>query len=466
MNIFDRIGFGLSVLFGGEKALIATRLKGWDNGQPAYQETNFQTLATQGYRKNELIFACITKTANAASQVALRVYDKKTEQELPDHPLRELIQSPNSEMAEYDFWSANVVYEDLAGVAYWEKERSAAGRVVGLWPLRPDWLSPVKSSTEFISYYVYEIPGSNNKIPIPKEDVLTFKKFDPLNSYRGWPPAAVAARIGDVDNSTTDFIKMFWERGGMPAGILSTKQHLQDAQVKNIRRRWKDRYGGYKKWLSPAVLDADATYQKTGSSFSEMGFETLDERNEARICMVFGVPPILINAAVGLKRSTYSNYAEARKAWWQDTVSTIFQHYDDTMNSKLVPDFGDNIYLKWDFSKVAAYQEEAESLWNRYLLALGAGGITVNEFREGINLPRLSNGDVLVRTLNQFEIPVREEGAGRKSIEGFIEILEQKLLGDGDRVNDDNEFEKKLTTFLRKQKNRVIDEVEEEALKG
>jgi len=456
MNLWDR----LSILFGGEKALTATRVSGWDEGRPSYPEVSFETLAKQGYRKNELIFACISKTANSASQVALRVYDKRTEQEIPDHPLRQLIQKPNSEMAEYDFWSANVIYEDLSGTAYWEKERSAAGRVVGLWPLRPDWIRPVKSSSEFIAYYEYEIPGSGIKIPLLKEDVLVFKNFDPLNLYQGWPPAAVAARVGDVDNSSTDFIKMFWERGGIPPGILKTKQHLQEAQVTAIRKRWRKRYGGFENWVDPAVLDADAEYQKTGLSFSEMGFETLDERNEARICMVMDVPPILVGAAVGLKRSTYSNYAEARKAWWQDTLSAMFQHYDDTINASLVPDFGDNIYCKWDFSKVAAYQEEAEKLWTRYLEALRGGGITVNEFRTGINLPRLRGGDVLIRTLNQFDVPVLEEGATK----AVIDVIEKKLLGEGDRTEDENEIMKKMETHLRKQKNRIVDEAEKEKL--
>jgi len=462
MNIFDRLLFGFRVIMGGEKALQATRVSSWEEGKPSYSEVDFKTMATLGYRKNELIFACIAKTANSASQVALRVYDKKSQEELPDHPLRKLIQSPNSEMAEFDFWSANAIYGDLAGVSYWEKERSAAGRTVGLWPLRPDWLNPVKSSTEFISHYLYKVPGLTGEIIVPKEDILVFKNFDPLNMYRGWPPVAVAARIGDVDNSSTDFIKLFWERGGIPPGILKTTQHLQDAQVKAIRRRWEQRYGGYMKWLSPAVLDADAEYQKTGLSFSEMGFETLDERNEARICMVLDVPPILVGAAVGLKRATYANYGEARKAWWQDTISPMYQHYDDIINARLVPEFGDNIMVKWDFSQVAAYQEEAQKLWERYLAALTAGGITVNEFREGINLSRLRGGDVLIRTLNQFDVPVMEEGATKQ----VIDMLESKLLDAGGRVKDENEITKQMTTYLRKQKNRVLDEAEAETLKG
>ena len=82
MNIIDRLRFGLDILVGGEKALTATIVQGWDEGKASYPEVKFETMAKQGYRKNELIFACVSKTANSASQVALRVYDKKSEQEL------------------------------------------------------------------------------------------------------------------------------------------------------------------------------------------------------------------------------------------------------------------------------------------------------------------------------------------------------------------------------------------------
>ena len=75
---------------------------------------------------------------------------------------------------------------------------------------------------------------------------------------------------------------------------MTSSQHLSEAQVELIRKRWRERYGGSENWLEPAVLDADAKYEKTGLSFEEMGFETLDDRNEARICMVFNVPPIIV----------------------------------------------------------------------------------------------------------------------------------------------------------------------------
>jgi HK97 family phage portal protein len=311
-------------------------------------------------------------------------------------------------MDSFDLWYSAVVFQKLAGAAYYEKERDRAGRVIALWPLRPDWVYPIRSSRAFIAGYEYRIPGKD-PITLAPQDVIDFRLFDPLNQYRGYPPAAVAGRVGDVDNATTDYLKAFMEKGGMPPGLLKTKQKLVDNDVTDIRRRWGDRYGGVEHWLQPAVLDQDAEYQKVGLSFQEMGFEVLDARSEARICMVLGVPPILIGAKIGLDRATYSNYAEARLAWWEDTLIPQYSNFESVINNDLVPDFGEDIVTEFDFSDVPALAENEDAVWGRANEGLSRGYVTVNEAREIVGLEAIGPlGDIFLRPLNVVETPLSQ----------------------------------------------------------
>jgi HK97 family phage portal protein len=396
MRFGERASLAWSILTGRNRKTVATLLETWKEGKPTYSEVSFVNMVKEGWRRNELIFACISKTANTAAQVGLQVTNQAGKA-LPNHPLKKLIQRPNPYMSEFDFWAAVIIYQKLAGRAVFEKVRSRAGQVVELWPLRPDYLSPIPSSKKMIAAYEYEPPGVG-KITLAPEDVLDFKLFDPLNQYNPWPPVAVAARVGDVDNAATDYIKLFFEKGGVPPGLLKTVQKLQDANVADIRRRWRERYGGYAHWLEPAVLDMDAEYQKIGYSFDEMGFDVLDARNEARICQVLDTPPIIVGAKIGLDRSTYSNYKEARLAWWEDTLLALYASFLDVAQNQIVPDFGENALVDWDFSRVKAFQDQTNAAWQRAKEALLAGGITVNEYRELIGKENIGPaGDVFLR---------------------------------------------------------------------
>ena len=409
MNLGQRLSFAWHVL-SGQKS-VATMIETWRERQPVYSETSFPNMVKHGWRRNELIFACISKTANTASQVQMRITRDRDGEELSDHPLAQLIANPNPFMSEFDFWSAVIIYQKLAGGAYFEKERSRGGQVVRLWPLRPDWISPLASSKEMISGYTYAPPGLQPQF-LEARDVLDFRLFDPLNMYRGWPPAAVAARVGDVDNAVTDYLKLFFEKGGTPPGLLKTVQKLDDGQVAGIRRRWRERYGGSEHWLEPAVLDSDASYQQIGMSFRDMGFDILDARNEARICMVLQVPPILVGAKMGLERATYSNYAEARKAWWQDDLMPLYANFQDVING-LAVEYDDGVSCSWDFSQVAAIQDERHSRWQRANDALRTGGILVNEYRDEIGMPRVAGGDIFLRSMTTVEVPAK---ANRKAV--------------------------------------------------
>jgi HK97 family phage portal protein len=346
-------------------------------------EAKFEDMVKFGWRRNELIFSCISKTAKTASQIELKVYDKKTRAELPDHPLKKLIQAPNPEMTEYDFWSSVITYQKLAGRAIFEKERTNGGDVCRLWPLRPDWVSRKMLNAVQVDYYRYKPGGAEDYADLPPENVLFFRVWDPMGLFSSWPPVAVASRSGDVDNDATDLIKATFQEGGTPPIAIKVPGRLKEDQVTELRSRWHSRYGGWRKQIDPAILDSGADITKIGFTFKEMGFDALDARSEARICMVLDVPPILVGAKIGLDRATYSNYGEARLAWWQDSLTPLYADLLDVVINGLLPEFDDhdNITVAWDFSRVAAMQEDQNKRWERATKAWDSNAITLNEFR-------------------------------------------------------------------------------------
>lgn len=438
MSIFERIW----TIFRQEKT-VANLVPSWAEGQPTYPTVNFENLVRYGWRKNELIYACVNRKASTASQVHLMVLGENGEEDF-NHPLAKLIHSPNPYMTESDFWKAIIIYQHLAGRAIFEKERNRSGKVVRLWPLRPDWVQVIPSSESVVRGYRYAVPGMEAK-DLDARDVVDFRLFDPLDSYHGWPPVAVAARVGDVDNAATDFVKLFWEKGGMPAYYIKTKQKLTETTASELQARWAAKYGGSEKWVKPAVLDQDADVMRVGNSFEEMAFSDLDARSESRICAVLGVPPIIVNAKVGLDRSTFSNYKEARSSWWQDVLIPIYEDLLDTLENQLASEFGE-VKLRWDYDAVPALQDDRTAVWNRAIEAFRSSLITRNEFRRIVGLSDLGpRGEMYVLSVAQVEIGIggskemnmemEKKAFERPSVEGdFEEALRKYFKGLDGRI--------------------------------
>lgn len=398
-------------IYASVKAAVARRpvavLSTWGQGQyrADYWDRTFPNYVAEGYKRNEIIYACITTTASTAASVALLAHDKATDEPQPEHPIQALIARPNPMMSEFDFWSWTFCYQMLAGVAYWQKIRDGRGNVLELWPVRPDYVNPVYPPGAKDVIYKIKIEGVEQD-DIPAADMVVFKLMDPMNYLRGQSPLEIIARTTDVDNSLTDLLKLFMQKGAMPLGVLTSKLQLTDDAVTDIQRRWGDRYGGYANWTIPAVLDNDATYQRVGMTLNEMEFAGLDARAETRICMVYRIPPILVGSTYGLSRGTFSNYAEARRQWWEDSLSAQYKQFVDVMQQQLAPDFGEDIVLKWDFSKVPALQEERTARWTRATAALTSGAITVNDAREEMGLPKVGKeGDVFLRPAMSVAVP-------------------------------------------------------------
>lgn len=392
-------------------------------------ETRLEPLIRDGWRKNELIFACVSKKANTASQIKLNVVSGPDRDEVEDHPLRLLLAHPNPSMTETNFWASVIIMQDFSGSMFFEKVRSRAGRTVQLWPMRPDWVKQVLDADGMVIGYIYTPPGKS-PISYPVEDVMAFRIYDPLNEYFGYPPVAVAARVGDLDNSVTDYIRMIFQKGGVPPGILTSTQPINDAIAQRLRAMYREQYGGVANWDAPMVLGYDTKYQSTGLGLQEMGMEILDARSESRICMTLKVPAVLIGTKFGLERATLDNVKTYQMNWWDNDLIPLYKSYADVIRDQLLPEFGTGIDVEWDFDDVPALQEDQVQRRTQALSALQAGAITRNQFNEMWGLPDLGpRGDVFIMSGMLVEVPMEMT---------LTEMQQEMDTTDAEDANTDN----------------------------
>lgn len=363
-------------------------------GLPEYPEVSVGNLV-KARRRNELVYACIKIKADAAIDPRLMVQrrGKGSEwQEDEGHPLRRLLMRPNPEMDEAAFLRAGIVSMDVAGVFYCEIVRSRAGLPVQLWPLRPGKITPIyeKNADGSATLIHYQWKDGQLKKIIPLENMLVRRDWE-----MGAPLAPLAVALGsvDADNAQTDFIRAYFNNAGVPSGIIKVKgRTLREEESAVIRASWRAKYG--RQWGNQhdvAVMDENAEYQRVGSNLAELDSETLRSTFESRICMVFGVPPLIVYAYVGLLRATYSNLKEAWAGFWDATMSPLLKDWRSWLTWNLLVEFEDEelilaerVRLMWDLSQVAALQDDVDATHERARKAFISGGITLDEYRSKV----------------------------------------------------------------------------------
>lgn len=367
----------------------------WKEGQQAnWTLTDLSAYINEGYNVNAIIYAAINYKARAAKQVPLRAYTGTEElpEPLPaDAPLSRLLDRPNTWLSWAELQETLTVYLNLFGNAYAvltnRDENNIPQRI---YPLRPDRVTHLYANGE-LRGYVYIPPGGtwDDRVALLASDVMHVKFPNPGDEFggmgKGLSPIAPLAQSGDVDNSATSLLKLFFDQGAMPLGILKTELTLDDDAVAEVQERWMSIYGNWRNWMEPAVLDRDLEYQRIGLTLSELGMQELDARNENRMTTVFGVPLQLLESRPGIVSSTYNNIEQLQLAFWLNTFMAEMDGFETEWKYYLRGTNGE--FVKYDYSEVYALQPIRDKRIAQIAEAWNNGGATRAQYHAALNLP-------------------------------------------------------------------------------
>jgi phage portal protein BeeE len=253
--------------------------------RPVWPEENVQTYHDQGYAKLALLFRCIGLLAQSVASAPLAVYQQTIQGDdiIENHPIRQLLVNPNRESNEARMMGQIVMTMSIAGFCVVEKERSTGGRVVGLWPLNPSYCRPIQRQDALPDWEI-RVPGYE-PVVLQSQDVIALTYADkPNRDPTGIGPMKVLLRETALMNVQTDFLKAFFDSGAMPVyGLVphpDVASTMTQAQADVIREGWRQRYGGMRGAVEPAVLAGITDVKRL--SFQRTGLERLARLARAR----------------------------------------------------------------------------------------------------------------------------------------------------------------------------------------
>jgi HK97 family phage portal protein len=405
MSITTTIRYKLARMLLGVKQSDIAFIPTWV--KTTFAAATFQRLTNEGYKKNAAVSICLTKLALAYQQP--RPLVKTIDGDLlPAHPLQKLLLRPNPQMSWRELALITAVYKGIGGQCYLKKIRSARGLVVELWPYHIGQMRPVPGRYEWVSGYEYN-DGEGDWKPVDKGDIVHLKWpiVDPDQPWMALSPLISMAREVDTDNEATRYQYALLANDATPRTALRLppgQRPMTPTEVERTKASWRAKYGGDGRG-DVALLEAGAQIERVSLNMEELAFDALRKVPEARISGGFLIPPEYSGLTVGLEHSTYNNVSEARRGFFEDTIVQLLALDAGEIEQDLGEEFGGDIVVEHDLSKVVALQENEDAKHTRAVAGWNSGLMMQNEGRRHIGLPDVPGGDIFKSVLGPMQLP-------------------------------------------------------------
>lgn len=442
--------------------------------------------AMHGDSTNSLVNACLFRLATDFSQVppqVVRQLDPRELDPLPDHPLTALMRRPNPHMSGLmlRWWTEYVL--GVHGNAYWRKIRAGnaeTGNVIELWPVSPMRMAPVtyRNSGDFISAYRYWY-SPNNYEDIPTTNILHFRHgVDDADHRLGCSQLRKVAKQAATDDQVSRWMHNLLANGAQPGLVVNIDKEvtLTSQQRQEFREYMEQQFGG-DNIGGLALVQGGNGIERASLSPADMDLAPLAALSESRICAIFGVPPQVVGAKVGLEHATYSNYDQAAESYTELTLLPLLTTAAETITTQLLPDFTAeaDVEMRFDTSGLRALADDENELTARVVLQWDSGIVTQNEARSKLGYDPLgTEGDVFkAETVTAPEMPQEEADDDtppklRAVRQGRLEartVAQDRVeaLMRASREQTTGQVQGQVGTYMAGQRRRVTSKVEAES---
>jgi HK97 family phage portal protein len=363
-------------------------------GRARWTPRDYAALAREGYSKNAIVHRAVRLIAESIGGLSFVLYEGAAE--LNAHPLLDLLARPNPRQDGASLLETIAAHLLLAGNAYVEAVGVAsegAAQVRELYALRPDRMKLVPGPDGWPQAYEYTVAGQTVRFDqsLAQPPILHLSFFHPVDDYYGLSPLEAAAVAVDTHNAAAKWNKALLDNAARPSGALVYSGPdglvLADQQFARLKKELEEQYQGTANAGRPLLLEGGLDWKAMSLTPKDMDFMEAKHSAAREIALAFGVPPMLL-AIPG--DNTYSNYQEASRVFWRQTVLPLAGRIGSALTQWLAPSFSAGLVLAADTDKVEALSGDRAALWER---VTRAPFLTVNEKRAATGYGAVEGGD-------------------------------------------------------------------------
>jgi len=393
---------------------------------------NDDTYIDKGYRYNATIYSIINLITKSATNIPFQIYEvqksndlkrykaltsgefnsntvlqakmlqKKALVELEDTELHQLLERPNPAQS-YNSWIQEIIaFGKLTGNRYIYGIGPDTGNGVGKFKelyILPSQKVEINSGgiMEPVKEYTLEYNGTYR---IAADDICHIKDanlyYDGTGSHLyGMSPLKAGLRVMDANNQALTTGVKYLQNQTARGILMSEEGDLNEVQAKQLKDKFRQQYQGSENAGDVIITPKKLSWVNFGLNASDLSLIEQYNGTIKDLCNIYNVPVQLLN---NTDSTTYNNMKEAKKALYQNAVIPELNKIRDELNRWLAPQFGDKIYIDFDYSSIPELQEEMDKVVGQMSQAWW---ITPNEKRAAMSYGMDDDNE----NLNDYYVP-------------------------------------------------------------
>ena len=393
---------------------------------------NDDTYINKGYRFNSTIYSIVNLITKTASTIPFMVYEVKNENELKryksmtsgnfnsnamlqskilqkkalveveDTELHQLLNRPNPAQS-YNAWLQEVVaFGKLTGNRYIYGISPESGpnqnKYSELYVL-PSQSVEINSGGIFdpVKYYTLDY---NGEYKIDAGDVCHIKDFNPYydgtgSHLYGMSPLKAGLRSLDANNEALTTGVRYLQNQTARGVLMSDEGDLNEVQARQLKDKFRQQYQGANNAGDVIITPKKLSWVNFGLNASDLSLIEQYNASIKDLCNIYNVPVQLLN---NTDSSTYNNMNEAKKSLYVNSVIPELNKIKDELNRWLTPQYGDKLYIDFDYTNIPELQDEMDKVVNQMTQAWW---LTPNEKRAAMSY----GADTDTEEMNDYYIP-------------------------------------------------------------
>lgn len=336
-------------------------------GEPVWSPRNYQSFAEEGFAQNAIVYRSVRMVAEAAASIPLMLFEGNLEHD--SHPFLDLLAQPSADLTGTDLLECFYGHLMVAGNAYMEAV-GVDGDLRELHVLRPDRMKVIPGRDGWPEGYEYSVGGNSVRFSGEASPgvrpILHMRLFHPSNDHYGMSPIEAASTAIDIHNQAASWNKALLDNAARPSGALvyaAREGHLTGEQYDRLKAELEAGFTGARNAGRPLLLEGGLDWKPLSLSPKDMDFIEAKNAAAREIALALGVPPMLLGIPGD---NTYSNYQEATRSLWRQTVLPLATRAAKALSRWLSPAFGAGaLELRPDIDAIEALSGEREALWSR-----------------------------------------------------------------------------------------------------